>query len=176
MDVTTAYTYDTASRLVELLTQNSQLETLNSYSYTHDPIGSRLTRKDPDKEYTYSYDTTNRLLKSLPVITNPNGNIDAVKEETFTYDPVGNRLTGPKGNKTYTYDQASRLLDYRKRQYQYDNNGSLITKIKTFDDGTIKTWTYTYDYENRLIKAEKDSDGVIIKTVTFTYRGTYRGT
>jgi YD repeat-containing protein len=60
-------------------------------------------------------------------------------------------------------------MSYRRRQYQYDSNGSLTRKIRSLADGTIITWSYTCDYENRLIKAEKDSDGVIIKTVTFKY-------
>jgi len=124
--------------------------TINDIAYNHDPIGNRLTRKDPDKEFTYSYDTTNRLLKSLPAITNPNCNVDAVKEETFIYDPVGNRLTGPRGSKPYTYDNANELMNYRRRAYEYDNNGNLTKKIRSLADGTIKTWSYTYDYEDKL--------------------------
>ena len=40
---------------------------MNSYTYTLDKVGNRLTKAEPDIKYTYGYDAGYRLLQSLPV-------------------------------------------------------------------------------------------------------------
>ncbi len=178
--VQTSYAYDGAGRLTNLLTQNSKRETLNSLSYTHDKVGNRLSKAEPDVKQTYSYDAIYRLLQSTPAKIKPSGKEHEFEHrtESYTYDPVGNRQTGPDKGIRYTYDQGNQLLERTKdkrdeeetrKQYDYDRNGNLIQKLEYNDGGKIKKTTlYSYDFENRLIKVEIQKDNMQ-KIVTFTY-------
>ncbi len=192
--VKTTYTYDSSGNLTNLLTQYAELKeqgkkkppilklhTIDSYTYTHDKVGNRLSKTDTgtDTNTQYSYDTIYRLLQATPVKI---GHNDKEKEqehkaETFIYDAVGNRMTGPNEKLSYTYNTANQLTELikqkkedeeKKTEYIYDRNGNLTKKTEIADDGKAKVWTYAYDYENRLIKittAKEDET----KTVTFKY-------
>ncbi|MBI4378661.1 MAG: RHS repeat protein, partial [Nitrospinae bacterium] len=205
--VTTTYSYDKFSRLTNLLTQNpfpagfkqgSRLQTLDSYTYTHDKVGDRLSEVTHGFSHDiikrdYFYDAIYRLLQSTPVkIQN-----DKEKEfehklapeglnqgaEVFTYDGVGNRLTGPKEKLNYTYNEGNQLMSFLRKlesregeatlknkvTYTYDKNGNLTKKLEYDDDGNIKKSTlYSYDYENQLVKVEIQK-GDRLKVVSFTY-------
>ncbi len=93
-NTSTEYGYDLASRLLSLVTVNSTLSTVNSYSYTYDNIGNRLTMTDSLGIHNYGYDKLYRLTQAT------------LPSETFTYDPVGNRNPS-----SFVYDAANRLLD-----------------------------------------------------------------
>ncbi len=154
--VTTTYSYNSTGYLTELLTLNSQLKTLNSYGYTYDRIGNRLTKTETDKRYDYAYDSIYRLLQSIPVKLKgerkEEGGKDKDKKdkddkgkkgkggdgekgeggkaEVFTYDPAGNKLTGPKDRDYYIYNEGNQLIEDRKHRYEYDRNGNLIRKVE----------------------------------------------
>jgi RHS repeat-associated protein len=172
--VTTTYEYDRAGRLVKLLMQNSRYRTVNSYTYTLDNVGNRLTKTEIDRKYTYTYDAIYRLLEAIPEKLKHRhrgmgkGHDHGNKPEHYTYDPVGNRLTGPSSKDYYFYNQGNQLTEYRKYLYEYDRNGNLIKKTAIDDNGEEKIWTYSYDYENRLIKVVKKEEDEI-KIVTFKY-------
>jgi RHS repeat-associated protein len=204
--VTTTYSYDSIGRLTNLLTQYAELKdqgkkrpptlklhTLDSFTYTHDKAGNRLTKTDThtetDTDTKYTYDAIYRLLQSTPVKIGHNGKEREFehKSEIFTYDAVGNRLTGPKDKLSYTYNTANQLTELtkvplnkrgkgvledeqeNKVEYTYDKNGNLIKKVEFDDDRQIKKTTlYSYDFESRLTKVEiqkKDK----VKIITFTY-------
>ncbi|MBI5748479.1 MAG: RHS repeat protein [Nitrospinae bacterium] len=209
-EVTTTYSYDTAGNLTNLLTQYSELQsqgkkklpilklhTLDSFTYTHDKVGNRLTKTEisdthTDTDTKYSYDTIYRLTQTMPSKIRPDGKEKEQENklapeglnqgaEIFTYDPAGNRLTGPKEKLNYTYNQGNQLTELTKQPsppseggdkgvvYTYDKNGNLTKKVELDDEGQIKKTTlYSYDYENRLIKVEIQKKDKV-KIVTFTY-------
>ena len=169
--VTTGYGYDAVGRLTSLLAQtrgrNGRGGLVNSFGYTHDAVGNRLSKSvsmgdhdHQDTRYDYAYDAVYQLIQSLPMESRGHRTREHEQEaERFSYDPVGNRLTGPERHDVYRYNEVNELVSSRRTGYQYDYNGNLTGK----DD-----WTYVYDYENRLIKATKAGRGEI-KTVSFKY-------
>lgn len=164
--IATTYSYDDVGRLTNLLTQNSQLQTLNSFTYTHDRVGNRLTNKNQDRTLTYQYDAIYRLTEALSSTpgwsSNTKGkgsgiaNATQQQKEYFTYDAVGNRFTADH-NRTYTYNVGNQLVTENGITYSYDRSGNLTSK--TSSEGTT---TFVYDYENRLIKVVRP-DGMIIE-------------
>jgi RHS repeat-associated protein len=183
---TASYNYDTAGRLLSLVHKTSTGKIIGSFAYTHDKVGNRLTKAEPDVTYTYGYDTIYRLLQALPA--KPREQRDEkgenehhdrmVRAEQYTYDPAGNRLTGPRIPAAYAYGPGNQLLTTSRFAYTYDINGNTIAKThpeqngehQDYDDDNRddKNWTYTYDYENRLIKAETTHEDETI-VVSFKY-------
>ena len=164
----TTYTYDSSGRLINLTHKTSTNSVINSFNYTHDNVGNRLTKTEIDTRYAYGYDKIYRLLQSIPAKLSGYDREQENKAEIFNYDPVGNRLTGPKPIDYYEYNKGNQLTDDKKHQYEYDHNGNMISKTEIGDEGTVKTWTYRYDYENRLIEVIKQEENET-KTVTFKY-------
>ena len=142
----TTYSYDTNSRLTELVHKNSNGSVIDSFAYTHDNIGNRLTKTELNKKTTYTYDPLYRLTQALPTKLKGKYKEQENKAEIFSYDPVGNRLTSDH-NRTYTYNAGNQLVIENGISYTYDKNGNLISK--TSSEGTT---THVYDFENRLIK------------------------
>ena len=143
----TTYTYNAESRLTGMLTQNSQLITLNSYTYTYDRVYNRTSMTDNHGTHTYTYDDVYQLTNAThPQAYNPN--------ESFTYDPVGNRLTSHLSS-AYVYDNLNRLLEDDHYTYSYDANGNLTSKV---DKISIATTNYQYDDENGLIQVVTPTD------------------
>ncbi len=84
------YSYDRLYRV----TGASYTGTLtNTFGYTYDAVGNRLTQTASGTVISYTYDIANRL-------TSVNG-------QAYTWDDNGNLLND--GAQTYTYDQANRL-------------------------------------------------------------------
>jgi len=152
--VLTTNTYDIANRLTNI-THKKDSTVLESFSYTLDPVGNRLSMTDGDGTTNYTYDALDRLL----TVSYPTGTPSTV---SYTYDPMGNRLsmTEDGSTTTYVYDEADRLLSKTKGTettlYTLDNDGNLLTKgDQTFTwnkDGKLATWTdgtnsssYTYN-------------------------------
>jgi RHS repeat-associated protein len=154
---------------------------ITSFSYTHDKVGNRLTRTEPDNKINYAYDAIYRLLKAQP-------NRHDSTSEAYGYDAVGNRLTGPSKNDDYTYGPGNQLLTALGLAYNYDNNGNMTRKgqnrLGNNDKGehhdsdyakgnehyASNEWTYAYDFENRLVKAEKNHTIVTFKYDSFGRR------
>ncbi|MBI3377424.1 MAG: RHS repeat protein [Nitrospirae bacterium] len=144
--VQTTYTYDSNSRLTSLITFNSKLSTLNSFTYTHDNVGNRTTMTESAGTHNYAYDVIYQLTQA----THPKP-----PSEQFTYDPVGNRANT-------TVDTANRLLEDAAYLYTYDANGNLIRKVRKTNG---ETTTFSYDFENRLIQLLTPNSQLI----TYTY-------
>jgi RHS repeat-associated protein len=129
------YVYDPASRLTNLIHKASGGSVIDSFAYTYDGAGNRLTRQTPSESISYQYDDLYRLLRADYSVT-----------ETYSYDHVGNRLSSHISS-TYAYNAANRLLTDDTYTYEYDANGNLASKaIRN------KATTYTYDARNRLVK------------------------
>ena len=158
-NIMASYTYDKAERLTGV-TYASGTSTVASFNYTLDRVGNR-TKKTAAEAELYLYDSLYQILS-----------VTSGKPETFTYDAVGNRQSGPGAkDNSYLHNAGNQMLQGRKLQYGYDDNGNQATKSITgvFD----KTWTQTWDYENRLVKVEKVKGADKI-TVTFSYDPTGR--
>ncbi|MBI5409589.1 MAG: RHS domain-containing protein [Nitrospirae bacterium] len=119
--ITTVKAYDNRNRLANLSTQNSRLQTLNSYSYTRDNTGNITAITDDlnhAKNKSYTYDPLN----GLTIAAGPWGAL------TYSYDPAGNRTyeTTDTGNTTYNYS-ANKLTSSSGEKvlnFSYDNNGN----------------------------------------------------
>src|SRR4030042_2284106 len=162
----TTYSYDQNSRLTNITHKNNHNKIIDSFRYTHDNVGNRLSKTQEtsaphelDKTINYAYHAIYRLQAATPEKRGKGKLADAIIKhhtENYSYDPVGNRQTGPKANDNYTYNTANELLTskgtiiiYKNNQYEYDQNGNLIKKTETFAKGhySIIT-TYAYDDEN----------------------------
>ena len=170
---TASYSYDSASRLTKLEHKNTKGRLIDSFSYSHDKVGNRLTKTEPEGTTTYNYDTIYRLLGASS--QKPGHQSD---RESYGYDPVGNRLVGPEARQTYQYNEGNQLVEESAEQCRapkagmrnsYDKNGNLVMKEERNGSGHAQTTTrYRYDYENRLIKVEIEK-GRHTQVVTFSY-------
>ncbi|NIN69688.1 MAG: hypothetical protein GTO63_34385, partial [Anaerolineae bacterium] len=86
--VTITYSYDPLYRLT-----SASYSSRETYSYSYDAVGNRLTMVYPGGTVNYTYDVANRL-------TSAGG-------QTYTWDDNGNLLSD--GVRTYQYDHANRL-------------------------------------------------------------------
>jgi len=138
--VVTTYEYDAASQLTQV-THKLGAAIINSFSYTYDKVGNRLTKVDRNGTYNYIYDKLNRLVRAEnPLLSNP--------LETYTYDAVGNRIDSNQ-NGTSFFNQGNQLFEDNTFRYFYDNNGNLVLKTHRV---TGAVTTYEYDAENKLVR------------------------
>lgn len=171
--VAAGYSYDSASRLTKLEHKTARGRLINSFSYSHDKVGNRLAKTEPQGTTNYSYDTIYRLLGASP---GKHGHQS--DRESYGYDPVGNRLIGPNEHQTYQYNPGNQLVEESAEQCRapkggtrnsYDKNGNLVMKEERKGSGHDQTATrYSYDFENRLIKV-KIEQGHKTQVVTFSY-------
>ncbi|MFC9598740.1 DNRLRE domain-containing protein [Peribacillus butanolivorans] len=139
----TLYNYDGANQLTRLLTTNASGTILESFDYTYDAKGNRISEKTKDGTSQYTYDKSGQLTKEV----RPNG--DVIE---YTYDAVGNRLTKKvtKGStvttNTYTYDAANQLSTNNGPSVSHDKNGNLTNDGKR---------TFVYDAQDRLIEVKE---------------------
>ncbi len=148
-----SYIYDLSGNLTSLINTSSTGTIIASSAYTLDKVGNRLTSSGVNGENSYSYDAVYDLLSAQP-----GGNAQYGPEE-YTYDLMGNRLTGPKSNQTYTFNQDNQLVTENKQQFQYDNNGNLISYVTR-----STTSSYSYDFENRLTQVITASTDTVTTT------------
>ncbi|MDD2336378.1 MAG: hypothetical protein PHD01_07350, partial [Geobacteraceae bacterium] len=170
---TASYNYDSASRLTKLEQKTARGRLIDSFSYSHDKVGNRLTKTEPEGTTNYSYDTIYRLLGASPQKRGHQSD-----RESYSYDPVGNRLIGPNEHQAYQYNAGNQLVEESAEQCRaskagtrnsYDKNGNLIAKEERNGSGHDQTATrYSYDFENRLIKVEIEK-GHKTQVVTFSY-------
>ena len=152
--VVTNYSYDAASQLLSLVHQLGAT-TVNSFNYTYDGVGNRLTKTDNNGVSNYTYDTLNRLVQAInPIPSNP--------LESFTYDEVGNRVDSNQ-NGLSNFNEANQLEEDANFIYTYDNNGNQIQKT---DKSTLESTVFEYDAENKLIRVAS-----LDKTVNYKYDG-----
>jgi len=132
------YTYDPLNRLT-----SADYSDGDSYSYTYDAVGNRLSQDDVvgglPTSLEYTYDEANRLT--------------AVGSVSYTWDANGNLLND--GVNTYTYDSANRLTAVSNAQsavsYTYNGLGDRLQQ--TVNDVTT---TYVNDLNSGLTQVLSD--------------------
>ncbi|UOO43825.1 DNRLRE domain-containing protein (plasmid) [Priestia megaterium] len=140
--------YDGAGQLTRLLTNNVSGNLMESFEYTYDEKGNRITEKTKDGLIKYTYDKKDQLIKEI----RSNGDI-----YEYTYDSVGNRITKKitKGStvetNTYTYDDANQLTKVNNTAITHDKNGNLVSDGKN---------THVYDAENRLVEVKNGATSI----------------
>ncbi|MED3824943.1 YD repeat-containing protein, partial [Priestia flexa] len=145
----TLHDYDGAGQLLHVLTTNASGTSLESFDYTYDSKGNRLTEKTAGGTAKFTYDKSGQLIKEVQ----PNGDT-----YEYTYDAVGNRLTKKvtKGSTvntdTYSYNAANQLIKVNGTTITNDKNGNLINDGKR---------TYVYDAEDRLIEVKEGTNSIV---------------
>ncbi|MEO1515198.1 MAG: RHS repeat-associated core domain-containing protein [Bacteroidota bacterium] len=135
------YQYDSGDRLLSIENRRSTGDLISSLTYTYDRFGNRLSSTDQSgARDSYSYDGDNRLTQ----VRYKSG-----LQEQYSYDGTSNRSSLSRNGQTqnYSYDAADQLLSDGTASYQFDDNGSLISKTST--EGTTR---YEYDGEQRLLR------------------------
>ncbi len=183
--VTASYTYDTLNNLTGLTYNTSTNATIDSFSYTYDNVGNRLTKADINYQYGYAYDDGYEVTQCLATQLAQSPTFQ-LYTEAFTYDSVGNRLTGPGYSKpagyaqNYFYDYEHRLVKVVNQlgsttdtiTFKYDPFGRRIEKnVDTVENNLPTTYDYVYVYDNEDIILEilnKTQNGTTT-TITTSY-------
>ena len=150
--VVTTYTYDLVSQLLSLVHQRPDETTINSFTYTYDNGGNRLTKTDINGTASYTYDGLSRLVQ----VTDPLPDMP-LELESFTYDAVGNRVNSNQ-NGPSTFNETNQLTEDDFFTYAYDLNGNLIEK--TNRDTDLST-LFSYDAENQLIRIIREDSSEV---------------
>jgi RHS repeat-associated protein len=128
------YEYDPLYRLTSAEYSNG-----DSYLYTYDAVGNRLTESNPLSVNSYQYDSANRLtsVNGVNYTFDDNGNLLSDGVNTYSYDSA-NRLISVNSTNTYAYNGLGDRLSQNGVEYTLDLNSGLTQLL---DDGTN---TYTY--------------------------------
>jgi RHS repeat-associated protein len=173
--IQTTKDYDNLGRLASLLTLNSQLSTLNSYTYTRDNVGNITAitdALDSSKTKTFAYDALYRLTQAvgqwgtIQYQYDPVGNrtAETTNEGTTSYSYSANKLTSSIGVKNYSfgYDSNGNTITENSRQYTYNQNQRLIKVTDTYTDTVLGEYTYNANGQ----RVKKVVDG---RTTYFIY-------
>ncbi|MGD9568538.1 MAG: RHS repeat-associated core domain-containing protein, partial [Sedimentibacter sp.] len=150
----TSYEYDGNNRLTAIKNYNAAGSVLNSYSYTYDANGNRISVITPSGTINYQYDELNRLTQETLL----DGTIIS-----YEYDAVGNRTKKTAGSTVtnYTYDNGNQLTNVNGQAYTYDANGNLTSNGSK---------TFVYNEVNQLTQV-KDSLGNVIASYAYDDQG-----
>lgn len=122
----TTYEFEPTLGWLQALTSRKAAVTLWEIGYTHDAIGNRLTRSEPGRSESYSYDAESRIL-----------GVRRTGTETatwgFAYDAVGNRtVERVEGiSRSYIHDARNRLLSS-------ESSGDLRVSGTTSEPASVK--------------------------------------
>jgi RHS repeat-associated protein len=154
---TTSYRYDSSGRLVKLEHTTRHGRTMDSFAYTLDRVGNRLSTTEANATTNYGYDAIYRLISAQR-----NRNHNDRNGERYSYDPVGNRLSGPDQSTVYGYGTGNQLLKRDGISFSFDRNGNLVERSQDNDrhGHRERAWKYSFDYENRMVKAENGTVNV----------------
>ena len=117
------------------------------YDYSHTPTGNIDSINTEYGLKQYGYDAVDRLISAV----NP-----TLENETYSYDNRGNRLTDSTEPGSWIYSENNELESAGNTVFNYDTNGSQITKQT--DEDIIN---YKYNEAGRLSRVT-DSDGISI--------------
>ncbi|WP_370623551.1 peroxidase family protein [cf. Phormidesmis sp. LEGE 11477] len=148
----TAYTYDTAGRLVNLV-HEGEGNAIAGYGFAYD-AANRLTQLvTPDGTSDYSYNDRDELT---------GGTHSYQADEAYSYDDTGNRNSAG-----YETGEQNRLSSDGTYTYEYDNEGNRTRRVAIL---TGEVTEYGWDYRNRMTSVvTKGSDGAISRLVEYTY-------
>ncbi len=165
---TTAYSYDSLNRLVELTHLDVGQNVVGRYTYVLGPAGRRLSLTEHDgRVVRWEYDDLHRLTQEQ--VTDP---FIGSRTTSWTYDAVGNRLTQVEDDHltNYGYDDNDRLLSETgtggTTTYGHDDNGNTLSRNAA--GGNVH---YGYDVRNRLVHAD---DGGVVSHFTYDADGIRR--
>jgi RHS repeat-associated protein/uncharacterized repeat protein (TIGR01451 family) len=138
--VTIDYGYDPLYRLTSASYSSGE-----TYSYSYDAAGNRLTMVYPGGTVNYTYDAANRL-------TSAGG-------QTYTWDDIGNLLSD--GVRTYQYDHANRLKQVTEGSLttQFGYNGDGVRVGKTIGAATTD---YVVDLASTLPVVISDTEAIYL--------------
>jgi RHS repeat-associated protein len=173
---TTAYGYDSASRVTAITDKSGSGATLSYQDYGYDSA-DRVTAETWNSggtggTHTYSYDRASQLTNDGTT--------------TYTYDANGNRTmagyqtstanrTTNDGTYTYTYDNAGNLTGKagagQTWTFGYDNLNHLVTLQETTGTGTQLQATYTYDVQGKRVQQDVWAPGTGLVTTRCAYDG-----
>jgi YD repeat-containing protein len=137
--VTINYDYDPLYRLT-----SADYSTGDSYQYTYDAVGNRLTETAQYITNDYTYDSANRMtnvsgFRYTDYLWDANGNLVNDGNIVYTYD-AANRLTavtvingGPSSVTEYAYnglgDRLSQTVNGQVTNYTLDLNAGLTNRL-----------------------------------------------
>ena len=170
--------YDAADRLLSVLNEQNDGDTISRFIYALDAVGNRVHsdeyyrwRQPREMSHDYTYDPLYRLVRSE----------DSEGRSTdYGYDAVGNRLQmnsnyDPLRTPTdvdpytvgYSYNAANQLLTtdhsvFGVTEYTYNGNGSRVGRegpdVWTGSQQDVLRTEYTYDYENHMTRVRNSRD------------------
>lgn len=140
--------YDGLQRMASNTLMDPAQSALMTVLYGYDPVGNILSQGTEHGDYTYGYDSLNRLTKA---------DYPTANDETFDYDGVGNR-TGHNGDSSWTYNEANQLTHQSDTSYEYDANGHLIKKTVMGQDTH-----FVYNSQERLVQVEDHNRQVVAR-------------
>ncbi|MEH0019208.1 MAG: right-handed parallel beta-helix repeat-containing protein [Desulfobacter sp.] len=141
------YTYDSLMRPATITAKDPGQNNLLTRAYTYDTPGNITAKATEHGDYTYQYDTLDRLTTAL----NP-----TLADEAYTYDRLGNRTTDVKMSGPIVHNADNQVETYGSTGYDYDANGNMIRKTENGSD-TL----FFYNLEDRLHRVEDGSGGTI---------------
>lgn len=146
------YTYNNIG-LLNNLAHKRGASTLAEYTYTYDTANRLKQLTSPDGTSIYTYDETNQLKGT---------DHSFQADEAYSYDANGNRT-----NIDYSTTTNNRLQSDGTYNYEYDGSGN---RTKRTSIATGEVTEYTWDYRNRLSGVvTKNSSGNVVKQVEYTY-------
>ncbi len=154
------FSYDKNSAVLSI-THKSGSQILNSYAYTRDLIGNKISQVTQTGIANWGYDSNSQLVSSTNTELPPE-----YQNEIFNYDSLGNRLSNQFGSSAYE-ESSQRLKRDFKYDYFYDNNGNLIKKTERVINGNFTN--YDYSSENQLIKVSEYKNGSLVKISEYSY-------
>lgn len=171
-----SYEYDARGWLV----RETWDEGNNSFEYTYDAVGNRLSASDADNRLTFTYDARDRLVGATV-----DGPLDAPSFAlVYSYDAAGNLLSttdaivsGTPTVTASTYDALNRLasrsqsgpaIAAKRVDLAYDVSGA-TTSIVRFADlaatAPVAQSEFAYDGQGRLVNLVHRTSGVAPTTI-----------
>ncbi len=139
--------YDGLQQVTGITTKDPASNPVIDYGYTYTLGGNVNSKTTEHGDYTYSYDTLQRLTG----VQGPDN------QESYLYDPLGNR-TSSKTSANWQYNANNQLTGYDTTTFAYDNQGNMVKKTMA---GV--TTNFSWDADNLLAKIS-DRDGATIAT------------
>jgi len=141
------FSYDGLMRSKVIASQDTALNSIQSFSYTYYDNDSIKTRATEDGIYSYLYDELDQLIE----VSNP-----GTGQENFSYDFAGNRLTSNTTSGDWQYNSSNQLLNDTTSSYVYNANGSLETKTTG-----LNIQRFFYNIEDRLSEVKNAASETI---------------
>ncbi|MBI5304208.1 MAG: hypothetical protein HY868_18900 [Chloroflexi bacterium] len=151
------YTYDPLYRLTQARSTGTYTDT---FAYTYDAVGNRLTQTANGAATTYAYDNANRLTSAngQAYTWDANGNLLNDGLPTYAYDQANRLKTATQGANTYTYayngvgDRLSQTINGVQTRYALDPGAGLTqvlsdgTNAYLYGNGRIAQYQTTMQY------------------------------